>query len=69
MKKLAILVVASALALGACSKKKDPANAGTTGGEVTDPATGTDGEMPADPDAPADPANPCGGEANPCAPE
>ena len=73
MKKLAILVVACALAVGAaaCGKKKDTSTPAT--GDV--PA-GDSGNMGGDAyggdayGAPAAPeggeANPCGGAANPC---
>ena len=71
MKKLAILVVACALAVGvaACGKKKD------TSTPATDVPAGDSGNVGGDayggdaygaPAAPEGEANPCGGAANPC---
>jgi hypothetical protein len=69
MKKLGILIVACALAVGvaACGKKKDPATP-ATGGEDMGNTGGTGGDASGgDADgAPAPDGNPCGGEANPC---
>jgi len=68
MKKLAILVVASALALGACGKKKDAATRATGGDTAGDMGnTGETGGGDAyGGDAYGAPADPCGGAANPC---
>lgn len=71
MKKLSILVVACALALGACGKKKDAAttptgdNGNPTGDAVGGDAYGGDAYGAPAPDAPVE-GNPCGGAANPC---
>ncbi|MBZ0238075.1 MAG: hypothetical protein K8M05_37540 [Deltaproteobacteria bacterium] len=71
MKKLAILVVACALAVGAaaCGKKKDTSTPATTG-ETGETGTGDMGSTGGDAyggDAYGAPADPCAGdEANPC---
>jgi len=66
MKKLAILVVACALAVGvaACGKKKDPAAPATGTGDMGN--TGGDAYGGDAYGAPVAPENPCGGAANPC---
>jgi hypothetical protein len=70
MKKLAILVVAGALALGACGKKKDTSTPAT--GDMGNPTGDTTGGDAYGADAYGTPApeggegNPCGGAANPC---
>jgi hypothetical protein len=68
MKKLAFLFVAGALALGACSKKKDPA--APAGGDMGNPTDtmGGDAYGAAGGDAYGVPMgeNPCGDAANPC---
>jgi hypothetical protein len=71
MKKIAILFVAGALALGACGKKKDtttPATGdnGNPAGEMGGDAYGTPAGGGDAYGAPAE-GNPCGdGAANPC---
>jgi hypothetical protein len=68
MKKLAILVVACALAVGACGKKKDTATP-AMGSETGETGTGDMGNTGGDAyggDAYGAPSDPCGGEANPC---
>jgi hypothetical protein len=74
MKKLAILVVASALTLGAvaCGKKKDtstPATgdtAGDSGSTMGGDAYGGDAYGAPMPEGGEGEANPCGGAANTC---
>jgi len=70
MKKLAILFVAGALALGACGKKKDAATTPTGGDDMGNPAGGGDAYGADTYGTPAAPeggeGNPCGGAANPC---
>lgn len=71
MKKLAILVVACALAVGAaaCGKKKDtstPATGGDTSGDMGNTGGDAYGGDAYGAPAPEGEANPCGGEANPC---
>jgi hypothetical protein len=69
MKKLAILVVACALAVGvaACGKKKDTATPATGDGTGDMGSTGGGDAYGGDAyGAPAPEGDPCGGAANPC---
>ena len=69
MKKLSILFVAGALALGACGKKKDPVAATGGGDDMGNPAGGGDAygaDTYGTPAPEGGEGNPCGGAANPC---